>query len=161
MDRKIPWGNPKILLLYKPVAKVSNILSRKGFDVVTVTPKQSAMEAVNLMNEHRIGAVVVVENGEVVGIFTERDLLRRIVAKGKKVEATSVGQSMSTPVAYCTPETSVDECRLAMTQKRIRHLPVVENGKLVGLVSIGDVMAWELSENQTTIQYLNEYISGR
>jgi CBS domain-containing protein len=143
------------------VAKVSSILSRKGFDVVTVTPKQSAMEAVNLMNEHRIGAVVVLEKGEVVGIFTERDLLRKIVAKGKKAEDATVGQVMSTPVAYCTPETDIQECRLAMTQKRIRHLPVVENGKLAGLVSIGDIMAYELSEHQTTIQYLNEYISGR
>lgn len=143
------------------MSKVSSILNRKGFDVVTVTPKQSAMEAVNLMNEHRIGAVVVVEKGEVVGIFTERDLLRRIVAKGKKPEVTSVSESMSSPVAYCTPETTIEECRLAMTQKRIRHLPVVSGGKLAGLVSIGDVMAWEISEHQTTIQYLNEYISGR
>jgi CBS domain-containing protein len=72
-----------------------------------------------------------------------------------------VGQAMSTPVAYCTPETTIEECRLAMTQKRIRHLPVVRDGKLAGLVSIGDIMAWEISEHQTTIQYLNEYISGR
>ena len=143
------------------MSKVSSILNRKGFDVVTVTPKQSAMEAVNLMNEHRIGAVVVVEKGEVVGIFTERDLLRRIVAKGKKPEDTTVSESMSSPVAYCTPETTIEECRLAMTQKRIRHLPVVSGGKLAGLVSIGDVMAWEISEHQTTIQYLNEYIAGR
>ena len=143
------------------MAKVSNILSRKGFDVVTVTPQQSAMEAVNLMNEHRIGAVVVVDKGEVVGIFTERDLLRRIVAKGKKAEDTAVGKAMSTPVAYCTPETEIQECRLAMTQKRIRHLPVIQDKKLAGLVSIGDIMAYELSEHQTTIQYLNEYISGR
>lgn len=143
------------------MSKVSNILSRKGFDVVTVSPKQPAMDAVNLMNEHRIGAVVVIEKEEVIGIFTERDLLRKLIAKGKRAEDMLVGQAMSTPVAYCTPETSIDECRLAMTQKRIRHLPVVENGKLRGLVSIGDVMAWELSEQQTTIQYLNEYISGR
>ncbi|HSA58431.1 MAG TPA: CBS domain-containing protein [bacterium] len=143
------------------MSKVSSILSRKGFDVVTVSPKQRAMDAVNLMNEHRIGAVIVIENDAVVGIFTERDLLRKIIAKGKRTEDTLVGQAMSTPVAYCTPETTIDECRLAMTQKRIRHLPVVENGKLKGLVSIGDVMAWELSEQQTTIQYLNEYISGR
>lgn len=142
-------------------SKVSSILSRKGFDVVTVTPKQSAMEAVNLMNEHRIGAVIVLDKDEVVGIFTERDLLRRIIAKGKRADEMRVGETMSTPVAYCTPETTIDECRLAMTQKRIRHLPVVENGKLKGLISIGDVMAWELSEQQTTIKYLNEYISGR
>lgn len=143
------------------MGQVRNILSRKGYDVVTVNPKQSAMEAVNLMNEHRIGAVVVLEKDEVVGIFTERDLLRRIVAKGKRAEDTRVGEAMSTPVAYCTPETTIEECRMAMTQKRIRHLPVVDNGKLAGLISIGDVMAWELSEHQTTIKYLNEYISGR
>ncbi len=141
--------------------KVSDILNRKGFDVVTVTPKQMAMDAVNLMNEHRIGAVVVVDGKEAVGIFTERDLLRRIVAKGVKAEGIPVGKVMSTPIAYCTPETDIAECRLAMTQKRIRHLPVIDQGKLAGLVSIGDVMAWEISEHQTTIQYLNEYISGR
>jgi len=143
------------------LAKVSSILSRKGFDVVTVTPKQTAIEAVNLMNEHRIGAVIVVEKEEIVGIFTERDLLRRIVAKGKRAEDVTVGQAMSTPVAYCTPETDIQECRMAMTQKRIRHLPVIQDKKLAGLVSIGDIMAYELSEHQTTIQYLNEYISGR
>lgn len=143
------------------MATVSDILNRKGRSVVTVGPKQSVKEAVNLMNEHRIGAVVVLDKEEVIGIFTERDLLTRLVAKGKGAEDTHVGRVMSTPVAYCTPETSVDECRVAMTQKRIRHLPVVDNGKLAGLVSIGDVMAWELSEQQTTIKYLNEYIYGR
>ena len=85
------------------MSKVSSILSRKGFDVVTVTPQQTAMEAVNLMNEHRIGAVIVVEKEEVVGIFTERDLLRRIVAKGRKAEEISVGQAMSTVRASRSP----------------------------------------------------------
>jgi len=141
-------------------SKVSNILSRKGFDVVTVSPGQKVKEAVALMNEHRIGAVIVVEKNEVVGIFTERDLLRRIVAKGKGLDS-DVGQAMSTPVAYCAPDTEISECRIAMTQKRIRHLPVIENGKLAGLISIGDIMAYELSEHQTTIKYLNEYIYGR
>jgi len=141
--------------------KVSEILNRKGQDVVGVGPKHSVMDAVRLMNQHRIGAVVVVENKQVVGIFSERDLLTRIVSKGLHPEKTHIGEVMSTPVAYCAPDTEIAECRMAMTQKRIRHLPVIDSGGLVGVISIGDVMAWEISEHQNTIRYLNEYIYAR
>ncbi len=140
---------------------VKEILNRKGHDVATVGPQESVMEAVRRMHEHNIGGMLVVENGAVVGIFSERDLLNRIVFKGLDPEKTPVSQVMSSPVAYVNPETEIAECRMAMTQKRIRHLPVIQEGKLVGVISIGDIVAWELAEQQTTIKYLNQYIYGR
>ena len=143
------------------MSKVIDILNRKGRDVVTVTTDQSVMEAVKLMSERRIGAVVVMEKGNVVGIFSERDLLNRVVALKRSGAETHVRDVMSTPVAYVSPDTEISECRLAMIQKRIRHLPVLEGGKLAGVISIGDVVALELSEQQTTIKYLSEYLYGR
>ncbi len=143
------------------MSKVIEILNRKGRDVVTVTASHSVMEAVKLMSEHRIGAVVVLEKGNVVGIFSERDLLNRVVAQKRSLGETHIGEVMSTPVAYVSPETEISECRTAMIQKRIRHLPVLDNGKLTGVISIGDVVALELSEQQTTIKYLEQYIYGR
>ena len=143
------------------MANVKEILQKKGSRVVTVHPNRPVMEAVRLMNEHKIGAVVVLDKETVVGVFTERDLLTRVVSKGKNPEKTDIGEVMSTPVAYCTPETELDECRSVITEKRIRHLPVVDQGRLVGLISIGDLMAWEIADHQSTIQYLKEYIYGR
>lgn len=141
--------------------RVKDILNRKGHDVVTVTTKDTVMDTVRLMHQHRIGGIVVMEGEKVVGIFSERDLLNRVVFKKLDPEKTPVVQVMSSPVAYVSPETEIAECRLAMTQKRIRHLPVLEEEKLVGVISIGDIVAWELAEQQTTIKYLHEYIYGR
>lgn len=139
--------------------KVIDILNRKGCDVVTITTEMPVIEAVHFMSEHKIGAVVVLDKKkEVVGIFSERDLLNRVVEAKRSPNETNVGEVMSTPVAYISPETTIDECRLAMTQKRIRHFPVLDKGKLVGVISIGDVVALELAEHQTTIKYLKEYL---
>lgn len=143
------------------MAQVHEILARKGSRVTTIGPQQSVMDAVRAMNECRIGAVVVTENDTVIGIFSERDLLNRVVMNRKDLDKTKISQVMSSPVAYCTPETDLDECRAAFTQKKIRHLPVVEGGKLVGLISIGDLIAWKIADHETTIQYLKEYIYGR
>ena len=142
------------------MGKVSDILNRKGHNVVTVTPKNLVIDAVSLMSEHQIGAVLVIEKGAVVGIFSERDLLQRVVAKKESTEKLRVGQVMTSPVAYCSPETEISECQSVMTQKRIRHLPVVQSGKLTGIVSIGDIVAWKMSEQETTIKYLSTYIYG-
>src|SRR5262249_10879660 len=98
----------------------------------------------------------------VIGIFTERDILRRVVAPGKDPATTSVGDVMTSPVAYCRPETSIAECRSVMTAKRIRHLSLVEGERLCGIVTIGGLMAQEVGEHQATIEYLESYIfSGR
>lgn len=141
--------------------KVSDIIAKKGGDVATVGREDTAIRAVEIMNERRIGAVVVVSDGKVVGIFTERDLLNRVVAKGVDAATSLVKEVMSTPVACCQLSTALTEAQSVMTNKRVRHLPVVEGDELVGIVSIGDLMARQVTDQQNTIRYLNEYLYGR
>lgn len=138
-----------------------SILSRKGTDVATIDRESTVLDAAKLMNSRRIGALVVTSGANVVGIFTERDVLNRVVAAGKSAGGTVVGEVMTSPMACCRRDTKLAECRAVMTSKRIRHLPVVENGKLYGIISIGDLMASEVADQQETIEYLNQYIHGR
>ena len=140
---------------------VSEIIGKKGGEVATVGREDTALHAVEIMNERRIGALVVVSEGKVVGIFTERDLLNRVVAEHLDPTETRVQDAMSTPVACCQLSTKLAEAQSVMTKKRIRHLPVVEGDALVGIVSIGDLMARQVTDQQTTIRYLNEHLYGR
>jgi CBS domain-containing protein len=110
-----------------------------------------------MMNEHGIGAVVVVDGKNVVGIFTERDVLRRVVAAGRDPGATTVRDVMTQPVISCTPDTTVDECRAIVTARRVRHLPIVQDGVLCGIVTSGDVLAQQLREQQEALEYLNSW----
>ena len=142
------------------MATVHGILARKGNEVVTIDPDQSVLAAANRMNERAIGGLVVVEDGRLVGIITERDIMRRVVAAEKNPSLTPVREVMSAPVACCRPETTLLECRSVMTDKRIRHLPVVDDRGLRGVVTIGDLMFQEVGEHQATIEYLNGYIFG-
>lgn len=141
--------------------KVSEIMAKKGGDVANVGREDTVIRAVEIMNERRIGAVVVANDGKVVGIFTERDLLNRIVAKGLDAATTPVKDVMSTPVACGRLSTDLTEAQSVMTNKRVRHLPVVEGDDLVGIVSIGDLMARQVTDQKNTIRYLNEYLYGR
>ena len=138
-----------------------SILDRKGSEVATVDHRATVLEAARLMNQRRIGALVVTKGDRVVGIFTERDVLNRIVAAGRKPEETIVGDVMTSPMACCRRDTSLAECKSVMTSKRIRHLPVVEEGKLYGMISSGDILAGECADQQATIEYLHEYLYGR
>ena len=141
---------------------VKEMLERKGGEVVAVTDEDTVLRAAQLMNEQRIGSVVVMAAGQgLVGIFTERDILRRVVAEGRPPDSTRIGEVMSTPVTCCQPDTSLEECRAIMTGKRLRHLPVVENDEVIGIISIGDLLAVEVELQQTTIEYLHEYLHGR
>lgn len=137
------------------------LLEKKGRDVATVDHKDSVLVAAQEMNKRRIGAVVVRDGDKVVGIFTERDILNRVVAAGLSPASTMVGKVMTSPMAVCRRDTRLAECKSVMTQKRIRHLPVVEEGTLYGLISIGDIMASEVADQQATIEYLHEYLHGR
>jgi CBS domain-containing protein len=137
------------------------ILDRKGTDVATIAKAASVLEAAALMNQRHIGAVVVTDQDRVVGIFTERDILNRVVAQEKPPSETVVGDVMTSPMAVCRRDTRLQECRSTMTAKRIRHLPVVEEGKLYGLISAGDVLANEVENQQSTIEYLHDYLYGR
>lgn len=140
---------------------VQSILERKGTDVATVERKVSVLDAAKLMNTRRIGAVVVSDGAHVVGIFTERDILDRVVAAGKGASTTLVGDVMTSPMAVCRRDTPITDCKAVMAQKHIRHLPVVEDGRLYGMISIGDILASETLDQQATIEYLHQYLYGR
>lgn len=141
-----------------PSAKT--VLDRKGSDVATVERGATVLDAAKAMNERHIGALVVTDGDRVVGIFTERDILNRVVAAGKSPDKVQVGDVMTSPMACCRRDTPLAECKAVMTEKRIRHLPVVEDGKLFGMVSSGDILAGECADQQETIEYLHEYLYG-
>lgn len=142
------------------MAQVRDILDRKGRAVATVTPEKTVYQAAVMMNQERIGALVVVEGDEVTGIFTERDILMRVVAAGRDPKATPVAEVMTTSVISCTPSTPVAECKTLMTERRVRHLPVIEAGRLIGIVTSGDTLALEVAEKQDQIADLQSYIFG-
>jgi CBS domain-containing protein len=144
------------------VDTIDKLLNRKGAQVRTISPAATAVDAALEMNEHGIGALVVVKAGQVVGIVTERDVLRRIVAKRRDPADCPVGEIMTREVVCCRSGTPIKEARAIFMQQRIRHLPVVsERGALEGLVSIGDVNAWQLDGQEQEIHYLHEYLYGR
>lgn len=139
---------------------VDAILRKKGRDVWTISPQATVMEALKLMAEKKIGALVVVQDDQVAGIISERDYARKIVLRGKSSISTPVKDIMTLKVYYVGLKTSVDECLALVTQQSIRHLPVIENGKLVGLISIGDVVKAIIDDQETTITQLSNYITG-
>jgi CBS domain-containing protein len=144
------------------MATVREILARKGAHVSTISPDATVLEGARLMNEHRIGSLVVIEDGQVVGMFTERDVLRRVVGEQRDPAQTRVDEVMTTEVVCCTPETTIAEARGAMKNRRVRHLPLVDDERrLQGLISIGDLNAYETSDHEQTIYLLQEYIGGR
>lgn len=139
---------------------VRQLLSAKARNVWSVSPSQSVFEALQLMAEKDIGAVLVIEGGTVVGIFSERDYARKVILKGKSSKETSVGELMTRDVLYVRPDQSIEECMAVMTDKHIRHLPVMENEKLLGIVTIGDIVKAIISDQQFTIRELENYITG-
>jgi CBS domain-containing protein len=140
---------------------VSEILSEKGGTVIEIDGGATVFEAVKAMVEANVGALLVTDGEEIAGIFTERDYLRRIAVEGRRSRDTLVREVMSAPVICVTPETLVDECMALMTDRRIRHAPVVENSALVGMISIGDLVKFTSSRQTFQIQYLTDYISAR
>lgn len=143
------------------MSTVQTILDRKPPRVWDVGKSATVLEAARLMNEHRIGALVVTEGDRVTGIFSERDVLIRVVAAEVSPSQVRVGDVMTSPVAVCTPTTTLNECRTVMRDRRIRHLPVVDGEKLIGMVSIGDLSATAEEESQATIRYLYEYMHAQ
>src|SRR5713101_7616024 len=123
--------------------QLSEILAEKGHDVLRIEADASVFAAVKRMVEANVGSLLVTDGGEVTGIVTERDYLRRVTLEGRTDQETAVREIVSSPLIVATPETTVDECKALMTERRIRHVPVVENGQIVGLVSIGDLVKFE------------------
>ena len=141
------------------VNRLAEILGEKGGDVLEIDGDSSVLDAVQLMVENNVGSLLVTERGEVVGIVTERDYLRRVTLEGRTEDAP-VREIMSSPLVVATAETTVDECMAMMTDRRIRHIPVVDEEKVVGLVSIGDLVKFKSKLQSFEIQFLNDYITA-
>lgn len=142
------------------MAKVSNILDKKGQEIFSITPATTVYHALEIMVEKNVSALLVTDNNELLGIFTERDYARKIVLKGKSSKETPIGEIMTQDLITVTPATDIEECMKLMTTKFIRHLPVKENGKLSGIISIGDVVRHTIEEQKFVIENMQQYISG-
>jgi CBS domain-containing protein len=142
------------------MARLSEILRGKGTDVLKIDASATVFDAIKQIVEANVGSILVTDGGKVVGIMTERDYLRKIAIHGRTSRDTLVGEIMSSPLIYVTPETSVEEAMAIMTDRRIRHLPVAEDEDVVGIISIGDLVKFQSSEQSFQIKYLTEYISG-
>jgi len=142
------------------MARVSDILRGKGVDVLKIDASATVFDALKKIVDRNVGSILVTEADEVVGIMTERDYLRKIAIHGRTSHDTIVSEIMSSPLVYVTPETTIEESMAIMTDRRIRHLPVVENDDVVGIISIGDLVKFQSQEQSFQIQYLTEYISG-
>ena len=136
------------------------ILNQKNRQVWSIQPDATVYDAVALMAEKNIGALVVVENGNLVGIVSERDYTRKVMLRGKRSRETLVREIMSTQLTTVDPKQSVDDCLRSMTEKRIRHLPVVKDGEICGVISIGDLVKHVISAQRATLDQLERYISG-
>ena len=139
---------------------VKNILQAKDKNIWSIAPDATVFEAIKIMAEKNVGALLVIQNEKVIGVFSERDYARKIVLKGESSHTTIVKNVMSFDVLFVLPEQSLDDCMALMTNKHVRHLPVLENGKLIGIISIGDVVKAIISEHEYTIKQLENYITG-
>ena len=142
------------------MSRVSEILENKGGLVLSVDVNETVFDAISLMAELNIGAVLVQKNDTISGIFTERDYLQKIALKSRSSQNTKVGDVMTSPVISADPGDSIQQCMETMTTCHCRHLPVVDNGKLLGIVSIGDLVKKMLDEKQQEVEKLSQYITG-
>jgi CBS domain-containing protein len=147
--------------MIKMSGTVGSVLKRKGSEVWFVTPDQTVYEAIDRMADKAVGALLVISDGKLAGIISERDYARKVILKGRSSKTTLVKEIMTSPVIFVTPDLAVDECMQIMTRNRIRHLPIVENEKVLGVVSIGDLVKWVVSEQEETIEHLQNYISAK
>jgi CBS domain-containing protein len=143
------------------VSRVKDILDEKGHDVLQIDADATVFDAVKQMVDAGVGSLLVKDGGDVAGIFTERDYLRRMTLEGRDDKETSVRDVMSSPLVVVTPQHTIDECMAMMTDRRIRHLPVVDDGDVVGIVSIGDVVKFQSKQQSFEIKYLTDYITAR
>ncbi len=153
-----PATCPKTMKLVEPI---NSILRHKGCEVWSVSPDSLVYEAIEIMSDKGVGALLVLSEGKLLGIISERDYARKVILKGKSSKQTPVSEIMTSTVISAAPHQTVDECMTLMTNNRIRHLPVVDGDRLVGMVSIGDLVKWIISAQDETIHHLENYITGK
>lgn len=142
--------------------QVADILAQKGFAVHAIGPEITVLRATQIMNQHKIGSLIVMEDGRLVGIFTERDVLRRVVAEERNPLSTPVRAVMTEHPLCCTPSDEMDQVAGLMKNRRVRHVPVCDSGgRVLGMISIGDINAMHATAQEQTIHFLNDYIYGR
>ena len=139
---------------------IAQLLNAKGDQIWSVEPKATIFEALEIMSEKGIGALLVMEDGKLEGIFSERDYARKVILKGKSSKETPVGELMTKKVFYIDSQKTINDCMAMMTAKRIRHVPVIEDNQVMGIVTIGDVVNQIISEQEVTINHLENYITG-
>lgn len=143
------------------MAQIADILDAKGHDVLEIDASATVLDAVKAMVDGNVGSLIVTEGGRLAGIVTERDYLRRVTLEGRDERTTPVREIMSAPFVYIALDATIDECMAIMTERRFRHLPVLDDDReLVGIVSIGDVVKFQSQEQGVQIKFLTEYISG-
>ncbi|MDB6067658.1 MAG: hrp [Pedosphaera sp.] len=140
---------------------IDSILNQKSDAIWTVPPEATVYEGIQLMADKNIGALLVMSGERLVGIFSERDYTRKVILKGKSSKSTFVREIISTPVISVEPGSTIEECMRLMTDHRIRHLPVMDCGKVVGIVSIGDLVNWMISAQHVALNQMEDYICGR
>jgi len=143
------------------ISTVGDVLKRKGSHVWSISPNATVYEAIQLMADKNIGAVLVMEGEKLVGIVSERDYTRKVILKGKASKTTPVREILTNVIVSVTPHDTVEHCMQLMTDKRVRHLPVLENGRVVGMVSIGDLVNWIINVQREIIEQLRSYICGQ
>ena len=143
-----------------PTGTIGEILNNKGAEVWSVSPEATVFDAISMMADKNVGALLVIQNGKLVGIISERDYTRKVALKGRASKQTAVKEILSGQVIKATPAHSIEDCMRLMTEHRIRHLPVLDGDNILGIISIGDLVNWIISSQTATIQQLQAYITG-
>jgi len=139
---------------------VQHLLDTKGRDIISITPEASVLDAIKLMAERGVGSLLIMQGDELLGIITERDYARKVIIKGRASESTEVREIMTTDICSATSQQTISDCMELVTERKIRHLPVIDDGVVTGMLSIGDLVRSKISEQQEEITQLGQYISG-
>lgn len=152
----MPWGSPMSEL----TTTIGTLLQQKSGQIWSIAPGASVFEAIEMMADKQVGALLVMERGVLKGIISERDYARKVILKGHSSKETTVAEIMTSPVIFVSRDHTVGDCMRIITKNRIRHLPVLKEGEVTGMISIGDLVNWVITEQERTIRHLEAYICG-